>query len=501
MSNAYIIKGKESKFPVSQKMEADPFASYYGDGILEPPYDLDWLSRLPEHSNMLSQCIEAMEVNIDGFGFTLEPAFEFEEGNKEAEKERKTIEHFFEFCNPELPYSQLRRRVRRDLEVLGNAYWEVIRDGKGDIVWLEHIEGQTMRLTVLDREYTPIEYIIRDDDSPELQKYSSRKRFRRFVQIRDGQKVYFKEFGDPRIINSATGHVEHDEGEFTPATEIIHFKLYCPYSPYGVPRWIGNWLAVVGSRQAEEVNFEYFENNTIPPMALLVTGSLDEKAVEKIEDFIKDEMQGRKSFNKILIIEAGQQGISLPGSPAPAASVRFQNLSDAQHKDSLFDNYDAVNREKIRSSFRLPPIFVGLTNDYTRATARESREVAEEQVFGPERINHDFVINRLLFPAMGVKYWTYKSLPPEVNNFEIMSGVLGTFSSCGLTVRELRDEMQRLLNHPLSEIDKNSDWLDLPLSVYFAKLQAGQIGMPQPEGANQEAMLLNALTQIEKAIE
>ena len=91
MSNAYIIKGKESKFPVSQKMEADPFASYYGDGILEPPYDLDWLSRLPEHSNMLSQCIEAMEVNIDGFGFTLEPAFEFEESNKEAEKERKTI--------------------------------------------------------------------------------------------------------------------------------------------------------------------------------------------------------------------------------------------------------------------------------------------------------------------------------------------------------------------------------------------------------------------------
>ena len=37
-------------------------------------------------------------------------------------------------------------------------------------------------------------------------------------------------------------------------------------------------------------------------------------------------------------------------------SLRFQTLTDAQQKDSLFDNYDAVNREKIRSSFRLPPI-------------------------------------------------------------------------------------------------------------------------------------------------
>jgi len=502
MSSVQVIKGKEIQYPVSQKMSSDPFASFYADGILEPPYDLDWLSQLPEHSNILSQCVEAMEVNIDGFGFTLEPAFDFEAENEDARNERKTIEHFFEFCNPELPYSQLRRRVRRDLEVLGNAYWEVIRDGKGDIVWLEHIEGHTMRLTALDRDYTDVEYIIRDDASNELQKYPSKKRFRRFVQIRDGQRVYFKEFGDPRLISAKTGRAE-DDG--TCATEIIHFKLYCPYSPYGVPRWIGNWLAVTGSRQAEEVNHEYFENNTVPPLALLVSGTLDDKAVEKIEDFINDEMRGRKSFNKILIIEAAPFGDALPGTTQSPAHVRFQPLSDAQQKDSLFDNYDKTNREKIRSSFRLPPIFVGLTNEYTRATARESREVAEEQVFGPERTDHDFVINRLLFPAMGVKFWKYKSLPPKVNDFEIMSGVLDVFSKCGLTVRELRAEISRLLNHSLEPIDEDSDWLDLPLQIYLAKLQYGSSSLaPDDEAAeidaDKEALFMQALTNIEKAI-
>ena len=503
MSRAFIFKGKENELPVSQKMTTDPFDGYYGDGIIEPPYNLGWLARLPEHSNILGQCIEAMETNIDGFGFTLEPAFEFEDGNKTAEAERKTIEHFFEFCNAELPYSQLRRRVRRDIEILGNGYWEVIRDGKGDIVWLEHVEGHTMRLTTQDREYTPVTYMIRDDDSNELQEYPSRKRFRRFVQIKDGKRIYFKEFGDPRLINSQTGQVENDEnGEFSPATEIIHFKLYCSYSPYGVPRWIGNWLAVEGSRQAEEVNYEYFENNTVPPMALLVSGtSLNDDTVARIEDFINDGLKGRKSFNKILIVEATTEN-DLPGVKAGTPVVRFQHLSDAQQKDSLFDNYDRTNREKIRSSFRLPPIFVGLTSDYTRATARESREVAEEQVFGPERADHDFVINRLLFPAMGVRYWKYKSLPPKVNDFEVMSGVLDTFSRCGLTVREARDEISRLLNHSLSnEVDTQSDWLDLPLQVYLAKLQNGELEIEKSVSKEKrETLFLRSLIGIEKAL-
>ena len=500
MSRAFIFKGRENELPVSQKLSTDPFDGYYGDGIIEPPYNLDWLVRLPEHSNMLGQCIEAMETNIDGFGFTLEPAFEFSEGDKAAEAERKTLLHFFEFCNAELPYSQLRRRVRRDLEVLGNGYWEVIRDGKGDIVWLEHIEGHTMRLTQLDREYTPVTYMIRDDDSNELQEYPSRKRFRRYVQIRDGKKVYFKEFGDPRLIDARSGQV--DSTAEVPATEIIHFKLYCPYSPYGVPRWIGNWLAVEGSRQAEEVNYEYFENNTVPPMALLVSGtSLNDEVVSRIEDFINDEMKGRRSFNKMLIIEATPENDG-PVVKAGVPTVRFQSLSDAQQKDSLFDNYDKTNREKIRSSFRLPPIFVGLTSDYTRATARESREVAEEQVFGPERADHDFVINRLLFPAMGVRYWKYKSLPPTVNDFEVMSGTLDTFSRCGLTIRESREEISRLLNHPLSEVDENSGWLDMPLQVYLARLQSGG-GAEIEKGASRddrEALFLYHMGEIEKAL-
>ncbi|MDR2137356.1 MAG: hypothetical protein LBO68_03620, partial [Synergistaceae bacterium] len=259
---AYVIKGREISSPVSMKMAEDPFAGQYGDGILEPPYSLEYLAQLPDHSNILAQCVEAMETNIDGFGFMLEPIGDADPENdgkytKAIEEERKRLLHFFEFCNPDIPYSQLRRRVRRDLETLGNGYWEIIRDGQGEIAWIEHIEAHTMRLTKLDAQRVDVTLAIRDDESNEFREYPYKKLFRRFVQIRNGRKVYFKEFGDPRVIDSRNGRPAGDEDtaveRIVPATEVIHFKLYSPHSPYGVPRWIGNLLAVLGSRQAEEV--------------------------------------------------------------------------------------------------------------------------------------------------------------------------------------------------------------------------------------------------------
>ena len=479
-----VFKGRDVTIPHSLKMTEDPFKDQYGDGIIEPPFSLETLAQLPDHSNILPQCIEAMETNIDGFGFMLEPI-----GGADPEKdgvyiqpaveERTRVLNFFEYCNPEIPYSQVRRRVRRDLEATGNGYWEIIRDASGDIAWIEHIESHTMRLMRLDPMRIEITLTIRDEESNEFEEYPYSKSFRRFVQIRNGQRVYFKEFGDPRTLNSRTGKYLGEEESIDettiPATEIIHFKIYSPHSPYGAPRWIGNLLAVYGSRQAEEVNYEYFENNTVPPLALLVSGKLGEDTVRRLQDFVDDHMRGRKGFHKMLVVEASPGLQAVPGFPAPRASLEFQPLSDAQQKDALFDNYDRTNREKLRSSFRLPPIFVGLTSDYTRATAHESRSIAEEQVFAPEREDHDFVVNRLLFPAMKIKYWKYKSLAPDTNDVEVMSAVLESFCRCGLTVGEARNEMARLLNRTLPMPEGEvADWINLPLQIYLAKLHGGE---------------------------
>ena len=484
----------------SRKLPPDPFAANYGEGsIIQPPYDLTQLAGLLEQSTILPQCIEAMEVNVDGFGYVLEPLPWVEkdaDGNYPAEAmaEKARLELFFDYCNPVLSYSQIRRRTRRDLEATGNGYWEVIRDGSGKIAGLEHLEAHTMRLAKLDAEPQTVRLQVTDANGKQAQEILCMKRFRRYVQERDGVRVWFKELGDPRRINSKDGKVM-GEGEGSPeATEVLHWATYCPTSPYGVPRWLGSLLAILGSREADEVNLEYFGNKSIPPLALLVGGRLAADAVETIRNYIRDNIKGRKGFHSILVIqaEAGASNPVAPGLGAPKATLAFEKLTDAQQGDALFQNYDKANRDKVRSSFRLPPLYVGETTDYTRATANESQRVAEEQVFRPERDDHDFSINRRIMPLLGARFWWYRSNSPTTDDPTELTSMLKTFSESGMTVREARGLIGKIMNEEYPEPD-GADWLDEPLSVYLEKLR---LGASAEQGKNAEFSAVEKFTRV-----
>lgn len=498
------VLGRQNDIPTSRKMPEDPFREMYGDQIIEPPYDMEALVQLPEYSNILPQCIEAMETNIDGFGFTLVPA----EGVKpdkqgryspEVDAERRRVLNFFKYCHPEESFVSLRRKMRKDLETTGNGYWEIIRNGAGEICGIEHLESHTMRLTKLDPEPIEVKYLIKNEKN-EYEETPYMKRFRRYVQIRDNRKVYFKEFGDPRRMNAMTGEYLKDDEDASGvllATEVIHFKIYSPSTPYGVPRWIGTALSVMGSRQAEEVNYEYFDNKAVPPLVLLVSGKVAKTSKKKIEDYIEENLKGRKGFHKILIIEAE----TTPNPAAPAGQkvgLELKPLTEAQQKDQLFGDYDEKNQEKVRSSFRLPKFYVGQTKDFNRSTAEEAKRIAEEQVFGPERDEFDFIINRRLFPAMGIRFWEFKSLAATIDNALDMTKMLDVLAKSGLTVGECRRVMEEILNKQLPD-PAGADWLDMPMAVYLAKLQAGLVG--QPEGEEQSVQkFAKFLIEVRKAL-
>ena len=69
----------------------DEFANLYyttassSNVVLQPPYEPKMLAHLVTHNNILNQCIEAMEVNIDGTGFEFVSVEDGKEGDK-AEK-------------------------------------------------------------------------------------------------------------------------------------------------------------------------------------------------------------------------------------------------------------------------------------------------------------------------------------------------------------------------------------------------------------------------------
>jgi PBSX family phage portal protein len=481
-------------------------------GAIEPPYPADVLCTLFEHSNSLRQNVDAYATNIDGFGHRFEPRIDLESSDaddrlralieserrereedareitaddiearkeelrKEMMKERAIAASFFEFSHPKRSFVSLRRELRTDREITGNGYWEVLRDGEGKPAQLMPLASFNTRLMPLDDEAVEIETPIRTDDLV-WDTVTVHVRFRRYVQIIHDDVVYFKEFGDPRVISKLTGKVfesvealKSSNVKDGPATEVLHFDVPSIRSAYGIPRWIGALLAVLGSRQAEEVNLMYFENKSIPPMVILVSGGrLAASADTKISDFIQNEIKGKRNFHKILVLEAAPAKAGGPDGPdlSGRVKVEIKPLTQFLQSDALFQKYDERNMDKVGSSFRMPRLLRGDARDFNRATAIASLEFAENQVFAPEREEFDFLINRLLMPALGVRWWLFVSNgPPRKDPDAVSDRVLAAVKTGVLVPEEGRQLLQGVFNREFETID--DFWAKQPIALTLA---------------------------------
>ncbi len=493
-------------------------------GALEPPYDPEMLCLLFEHSNSLRQNVDAYATNIDGFGHSLAPVFDLDSENIDhrlrralaaesgkdpsdtevAElkaalpgmmaEERSKLELFFECCSQDISFVSLRRQTRQDREVMGNGYWEVLRDGEGEISEFVYIPGYMMRLLPQQSRATPCPSRIRQSELKFIE-VQRKRRLRLYVQIVETRVVYFKEYGDPRVISSDTGRVyddeaalEEDEKGVPPATEVIHFKVHSPRTGYGVPRWIGTLLAVLGSRQAEEVNFLYFENKSIPPVAVLVSGGkMSDNAVKRIEDYVKANIRGKRNFHRMLILEAEPAQGAPPGD-AGRMRIQIVPLLGAQHNDALFQGYDAANQDKVGMAFRLPRMLRGDVRDFNKSTADAALTFAEMQVFQPEREEFDFLFNRKILPELGIKLWRFKSNAPITRDPVSMSQMVKDLMNANvLTPAEGRALAEDIFNREFKTITE--DWTKQPVPLTLAGFPSGgdTSGMPKDTENPQDA--------------
>lgn len=538
-SSAIVIKGHQSGDPLTGPMSEDPVPDdsrqFQQQGAIEPPFPPHSLVAIIESSAYIAPNIAAYVTNIDAFGHRFEKTVDFsdssatdlvrdalslqaqndwEDGGKsgvapeptekkieetiEVLKRRQQMEKFrldslFNFIHPTLSFPQIRKRTRQDYESTGNAYWEIIRSRDSKIAQVEPAVGLTMRLMDLDKKFTNVKLKYKTTPITMGTKNMKRK-FRRFIQLKGVRNsttiVWFKEFGDSRIMSEQTGKFFRDrdamktkEPKAVGATEILHFRIYSSRTPYGVPRWVGVLISAMGSRHSEEVNFLYFENKSVPPMALLVSGGkLAGGAVKRIKDYIQNEIKGKRNFHKILVIEAeSKQG--MPGTtPNNQIRLELKPLTDAQQNDALFQNYDKRNAVKIGSAFRVPPILRGDTEDFNRATAEAAKTFAEDQVFNPERDDFDFMMNRLFLLDMDVLLWRFKSLAPITRDPAIMAVIVERLIKANLlTPKEGRLVAQDILNLDLPEIKEG--WANQPMSLTLAGFIKGMVpGVTAPEG-------------------
>lgn len=491
---------------------------------LEPPYPIDALYRCYQNSTALRPCIDAYATNIDGFGHALVPRYSEEdvrtvlaariesgadgagEGKgteaapagqakrdrvaklelddakvdaaydayvKDMDEEYGRLVRFFDYASVRVSFVELRKRTRTDLEISGNAYWEVARDEAGAIAKLYHAPGRYMRLMPLREEDR-----VRVDMHEQLSPYETRDvpviyHFRRYQQIAVGnmKPIYFKEFGDKRVMSAATGaffesadDLKAAEPGARAANEIIHFAIYSGNSAYGEPRWIGALRSVYGSIELDEVNWMYFGNKAIPPFVVLVAGStLHDKSVKRIKERIKEhKSKGVAAFHDLLVLEAASDP-----QTRMVPKIELKPLTGDQQKDAIFQEFDQRNIEKISYAFRLPRLLRGDMSDFNRATANAAIEYAETQVFAGEREAFDWFMTDTFLAALGARYHRFRSNGPQVRDLENVAAPLEALARAGIVVpEEARRFVTENTSLDLPEIEE--DWVKRPIQITMA---------------------------------
>lgn len=430
--------------------------------------DMRGLKQLVDDSTILPQCIRAYKSNIAGFGISVEYMEDYKDETPEMIEEWDKLTEIINLLNMDMQTKEVFENVVRDRETYGIAYCEVIRDMEGVVVELQFIvDTPSIDMTYPLEPYVDIIYCYKG------KQISRKKKFRKFRQNVAGKTVYFKEFGDPRIMNKKTGeyvgesdNIEKDDE----ANEIIEFRIGS--MPYGEVRWIGQVLTIDGNRRAEILNNSYFRKGRHTPLMILIKGgTLSDTAFNKLQKYMES-IEGENGQHSFLVLETDTNETTAGFSEQKKPEVEIKDMAAILQNDELFQEYQDNGRKKTQSAFLLPDLYVGYTTDFNRATAQTAMEVTEKQVFQPERESLEWIINNRLLNAYNFQYVKVGLNKPDITNPDDIQKILNvTERAGGITPNMAKEYTYEVLGKDGCE-DYPGEWGDTPLAYSKTILQS-----------------------------
>jgi capsid portal protein len=468
----------------------DQFENMYEQGVLlRPPYDpaINW--RDYEESDALRSAIDARVANIvQPHEFECPKRYKADEKAEAVQAELRRLEDFFDCVNEFGSFLKLRNQLERERHVTKNGYVEVIRNRKHEVERLYNVSSRQMRVTKLDDYPTTISIKIPRNGSfiqIPVQRY-----FRRFARYIDVNKlVWFKEFGDPRVLDRVhgdyvvgPGYRYYLDGEIdfeNAATEIWSFADKWGGHSYGIPDWISTITDIRGRKIAKWVNYDLLDNGAVPPFIILVKGGhLNEGTKKALAQTLK-EWSDPKYFNNpaILAPEIDKLNIDLnTGSTKGGADIEIVKMRDDRSNDYMFEKYLPATDDAVGKVLRTPGLIRGDVSNLSNATAYAIMEIYEQQVIAPIRAEFDEKINtELIQREFGIYRWRYKTKRSRIGDTEEFYKAAGMW---GRTGGPSINQMLALGNEAMG-----ADWPaydqdifnKLPLAVLLALIRSGQL--------------------------
>ncbi len=336
--------------------------------LVQPEYNLDYLSTIYEISPYNYAAINAKVSNIVGLGFdfieskkttdlldSIDDEKQLDRARRKLNRIKQDLHQWLEDCNEEETFKETLIKFYTDVESTGNGYLEVGRTTAGKIGYIGHIPSKTMRVRRL-----------RDG----------------FVQLLYGKAVFFRNFGDTQTPNPIAGATDRPN-------EIIHLKKYTPKNNYyGVPDIIAAQNAMAGNEFAGKYNLDYFENKAVPRYIITVKGAkLSPESERKLLEFFQVGLRGKNHRSLYIPLP--------PDSPDSKTEFKMEPI-EAGAQESSFNVYRQANRDEILMAHRVPINKIGTATGISLANARDADKTFKEQVCAPAQDILEKKLNRVI---------------------------------------------------------------------------------------------------------
>lgn len=337
---AFIVKST----PASRQIR-DPFEPLYATGLaIEPPLPPEKLLVLAEENAIHAACIRAKADDAVGRGWRLV-------GDEDAESYEEVAE-ILEQITPDLTFAELLNQAAWELEAIGWAAWEVVRqDGK--IAAIYPMPAHTVRAT----------------KDPTI-----------YLQIRGIEQREFVLFGQP-----------HDED----TSEIIFFRYYTPRSPYyGLPRWISAIPALAELTAIREYNISWFASGGMADRIITVTAPTTTEA-SKLAEEIRTALREATGRGHVSIILAASRDTDV--------GVRFLSSQGDRHEGQFTRRREDLVKE-VLMAHGVPPYRIGWAEigSLGGSAAREMLRAYRLGVIEPIQTILESRLNQTLFGPNGL---------------------------------------------------------------------------------------------------
>jgi PBSX family phage portal protein len=383
--------------------------------VITPPYNMYELANFYDTNFANHAAIDAKVENVVGLGYRFDItdrtmlSFEMSDDSGKVDRARNRIERakimlrdWIENLNDDDSFTTTMEKVYTDLQATGNGFLEVGRKVNGEIGYVGHIPGTTVRVRRL-----------KDG----------------FLQIIGNKIVYFRNFGAKNA---------NPIGTDPRPNEIIHLKQYSPLNTfYGIPDIVAALPSLVGDQLSSQYNIDYFENKAVPRYVITVKGAkLSADAEDKMFRFLQTGLKAQS--HRTLYIP-------LPGDTENnKVEFKMEPIENGIQEGS-FKEYRKQNRDDILIAHQVPISKLGGSDSAAIAAAISQDRTFKEQVSRPAQRYLEKMINKIVKEKTDVLELKFNelTLTDEIAQSQILERYVKTQVMTPNEAREKLDLPQR----------------------------------------------------------